>query len=469
MTSILDSKRSESVRRVAAILAFVACFLRTLSGQAASAPSARWVKAPYLAELTDHSVDVRFELDRALEADVELWQGEGEKRGEHAPAARFSSVTLGGLQPDATYRYRVQAGDQTAEGSFRTAPLPGKSKEVRFLVYGDNRTDDAGHEAVVRRMEGRPSDFLVHTGDFVEDGRDAGQWNRFFRIEAPLLKDRCVYAAVGNHELIEEGALAYLRFFGPPPGSAPPQLYRQVRWGPVRFIFLNAMFGSLEASGERAWVEKALEDPGEGGRPPWTIVVLHHGLWSSGPHGPNREAHAAKLDDLFEAKGVDLVLSGHDHIYERGVAGKIPYIVSGGGGAPVYKHLRRLPTAKTLEAARHFLTVTVKSDALTLEAIRADGSHIETCGLVRGRGFTCDEPAASIQDKPAAAAAAPTPKAASTTCGCRVAGSPPGSKSPAAWSCALALLAGVWRRARRERPSERLNRETNTVSSGRCR
>ena len=50
------------------------------------------------------------------------------------------------------------------------------------------------------------SDFLIHTGDFVENGASLAQWQSFFDIESPLLGGRCLFAAVGNHELTDKAA-----------------------------------------------------------------------------------------------------------------------------------------------------------------------------------------------------------------------------------------------------------------------
>src|SRR5262249_10176343 len=146
------------------------------------------------------------------------------------------------------------------------------------------------HAAVVRQMGTATGDFLVNTGDMVADGREPSDWQTFFDIERELLRDRCVFAAVGNHEIKlgdPRGEGAFLRYFGrDDAGSEPRRLYGSFRWSNTRFFLLNAMdtWTGDERSWLRAELERALTEPGLLHR----MVVLHHGPFSSGKHGPNQ-------------------------------------------------------------------------------------------------------------------------------------------------------------------------------------
>ena len=94
----------------------------------------------------------------------------------------------------------------------------------------------------------------------------------------------------------------------------------------------------------RAWLDKALADADNEPGLVWRVIVVHHGLWSSGPHGGNTLMRDANLGDVFRAHKIDLIISGHDHIYERGFADGLAYLVSGGGGAPVYRVKKAEPS-----------------------------------------------------------------------------------------------------------------------------
>src|SRR5262249_1176962 len=147
-----------------------------------------------------------------------------------------------------TYDYRISDGGEISdEGHFTTAPghdgaasgtIPQPPAPFRFLVYGDSRTDHAAHAAVVRQMILTEGSFLVNTGDMVREGKDAADWQTFFDIERALLRDRCVFAAVGNHELTRgdpAGEVAFLRYFGgADDGRDNGRLYGSFRWSNTR-------------------------------------------------------------------------------------------------------------------------------------------------------------------------------------------------------------------------------------------
>src|SRR6185436_8944345 len=136
------------------------------------------------------------------------------------------------------------------------------------------------------------------TGDFVENGSSLRQWATFFDIEAPLLRQRCLFSCVGNHELADGRGADYLRYFGPrdlDPSRADAsdqtpysldQLDGTFRWSNARFFLMNGMV-PYRAGASRAWLENALGSADNEPGLQWRIVVIHHGPWSSGPHGDN--------------------------------------------------------------------------------------------------------------------------------------------------------------------------------------
>ena len=370
---------------------------------------ARIVKGPYLTGLSDSSIDVRFELDPASAATLAVVR-EGDAG---SPAAVFSSrdsagvqfARATGLEASTRYAYAIRVrGATLGEGHFTTAPAPGSSSSMTFLVYGDDRSDPIAHAVVVRAMAQARCDFLVNTGDMVEDGSSASDWQSFFDVEASLLRDRPIFVAIGNHELYGDQAGAnfarYLGFFdadGTSPvlaGRGPdqalvPHLYGTARLGFVRFFFLNAThdWGSGE---ERDWLVRELSRADTEDGLAWRIAVTHDGPWSSGPHGGSARLNAAHVPDLLAAHGVDLVLSGHDHIYVRGSAGGVKYIVSGGGGAPLYPIRPDDRTARKAEATYHFVEVTATRDTLRILAQRPDGTVFDRCGFHQGQPWDCD-------------------------------------------------------------------------------
>lgn len=414
---------------------------------AAQARVYRFTKAPYLQALSSHGVSIRWEGSESVGGVVEVFAPDGALHPvtleEKTP---FHAVEVEGLAPSTAYTYRVKVGDVISpEGKFTTAP-PDDTSKFSFLLYGDNRSDERAHAAVVRAMAGVPSDFLVHTGDMVENGDNPGQWASFFETESPLLRDRCVFACIGNHELSGGNARNYLRYFhSGRDEQGQNTLFYSVRWGTARFFFLNA-FASWTVGTDRVWLQqelaRAADEPGLRHR----FVVMHQGPGSSGPHGANRDFLSAGFGDDLKRQKVTLVMAGHDHLYERGERAGIRYLLSGGGGAPLYKPRRKLDSAtQAIEVVHHFVEVRVDGDEVTTTARRVDGSVMETCE-VKPEGWVCK---GSLKDMrlPGNAPSSWLP----FDCNCAQAGSaPPPAALPAALS-ALLLVGGRLRRSPRRR------------------
>jgi hypothetical protein len=114
----------------------------------------------------------------------------------------------------------------------------------------------------------------------------------------------------------------------------------------------------------------------------------------------------ARVPELLAAHKVDLILSGHDHLYERGQSSTLKYIVTGGAGSPLYEVVRDLTQNRKAVAAHHFVQITTRGDTLTVDAWRPDGTAIDHCGFKRGGDWDCD-----AQATHAAAPSSPTPPA----------------------------------------------------------
>ena len=418
------------VRAVSAGSAILASLFVVAPLHAAPTPI---VKGPYLQELGPTGVTVRAELDPPSSATLEAThEGDAAIVVVDNDVQAFHSFRVDKLKPLTHYRYVLRTGGGASyKGELTTAPAPASTPDAAqpftFLIYGDNRSDDAGHALVVRAMLQTPADFLVHTGDFVQSGGNPLDWQTFFEIERPMLQSRCVFSCVGNHELFsDQSAVSYTRYFGP---SAGGRLYSTFRWGNARFFMLNA-FHDWNAGDERSWLEKELTSADSEAGLTWRVAVVHHGPWSSGPHGSSPTLVPARIPQLLAQHKIDLVVSGHDHIYERGDAMGLRYVVSGGGGAPVYRDIKPLASTRKVEATHHFVEVSVTSDAVKLATKRSDGSLLEKCGFTKKAGWDCDVAAAAAASvaPPDAAALRSTPAreasspSTSSRCGCRAVG-----------------------------------------------
>jgi hypothetical protein len=421
-------------------------------------PPVRLLKGPYLQDLSPTSVEIRAELDTAAPLAVTIAlpsaDGGGARTVRDPQVATMHIVRIDGLTPSTHYVYSLSAGTTSTKGELTTAPPNGAKDPFTFLVYGDNRTDDAAHAAIVRQMMQTPSDFVVNTGDFVPDGAALSEWQAFFDIEAPLIRDRCVFSSVGNHELMDGAGANYLRYFGPVSDShgagQKPKLYGSFRWGDTRFFLLDAM-EAFDSGPERAWLDDELSRA-DSEALSWRIVVLHHSPWSAGPHGGNKRVIQAGIPALLLSHHVDLILAGHDHIYERGFASGLAYVISGGGGAPLYPIDHPIPSTRKAESAHHIVEMTVGADAIGLVAKRDDGSVLDRCGLVKVKGdkavareWDCDPPPSAAR---ALAAGSATPPVAGSRCSSANVGAEARASSPS-WLATLTLFALAFARRRR--------------------
>jgi predicted phosphodiesterase len=400
--------------RAASLLIALALFS---SSARAAAPFA---KGPYLQDLGPGGVTIKVEVDppQAIVVDVAGPDG-ATAQVEAKEAHALHVVRVSGLKPSQKYSYTVHVGPASERGTFTTAPKEGPEARFTFLVYGDNRTDPVAHAAVTRAIAQSPSDFLVHTGDFVEDGRETDQWREFFDVERPLLKDRCVFACVGNHELFERAGENYQRYFGT---GDPGRLYNTFRWGNTRFFLLNGQ-DTFDQGPEKEWLVRELDKAADEDGLVWRITVVHYGYRSAGPHGDNPRLLAGGIDKLLTSKKVDLVISGHDHIYERGEHNGMRYVVSGGGGAPLYRVKAPLPSTRKVEPAYHYVAFEVGADAVKMTAKRVDGSVLDLCGFRHTSGWDCDGPSV----RPGAFGASGVPGASASPsalppCGCGASG-----------------------------------------------
>lgn len=431
-------------------------FAAALSLSAVALPAAAstgFVIAPFLQHLATNRVQIRFQTDDAVRATVEL-QGPGKQTRYQDPAeAEFHDVTVDGLQPSTTYTYRVVAGDTATQPVSFTTAQADPSKPFRFLIAGDNRDDPDVYEELVQQMLRVPSDFIVHTGDVVSRGGDRDAWEEYFRISRPLLSTHCQYVAMGNHDLNGKGGRRrepFLQFFAAP--DNPEAAYYTFRWGNTRFFVLDTQ-ETWEAD-ERPWFHDRLERSDHEDGIAHRVVVLHHSPFSTGKHGPNRGMRQAGILHMMLEHRVDLVLGGHDHMYERDQFGGVKYIISGGGGAPLYDVYPRASGAAFAASTYHFVEVSVDGDRVGVTARDTKGNVFDsaayeaTGGWIAAAAPATTTPADSAHPShPSRPLQALPPRASS--CGCSV----PSSRANDTGTVLFAgLVLGLVRLASRRRP-----------------
>src|SRR5579863_2926879 len=163
------------------------------------------------------------------------------------PVLESQKVILNGLRPGTLYQYDSFGGD-AGKGSFKTPP--NGPAQFQFVVYGDNRTRHDVHRTVIQGILSHSHpDFIVQTGDMVENGDDTSLWPIFFDIERELLRKTPIFPSPGNHE---HNSPRYFDFMDTRP-------YYSFDWGQAHFTSIDsdlANVGTTPAEREAFWKEQ---------------------------------------------------------------------------------------------------------------------------------------------------------------------------------------------------------------------
>jgi 3',5'-cyclic AMP phosphodiesterase CpdA len=205
-----------------------------------------------------------------------------------------------------------------------------------------------------------PYDVLLLLGDNVYPSGDPDRLDdTVFRPFGDVLGAGArLLAIVGNHDAAEGRSLEQIRRLG------MPGLWWSVVIGDVRFVGLDS--NGVDDPAQLAWLRATLEDAAE----PWTIVAIHESPYSAGYQGSNLDVRE-RFAPLFERFGVQLVLSGHDHDYQRSVVDGVTYVVSGAGGSTRGTGEEGFTVVSW--SVLHFVDLNVFGDRLVLRAITQDG------------------------------------------------------------------------------------------------
>jgi 3',5'-cyclic AMP phosphodiesterase CpdA len=267
--------------------------------------------------------------------------------------------------------------------------MPRPGAPIRIGVYGDVRGGHATHARLVGHMLREGLDAVAVTGDMVLHGSDEADWQRFFAVTRELLAQVPYWPAVGNHDLGWNGAdhaRSAGEVFALPPGppGRPPGAYWYSRdIADVHLVFLDS--NAYDRAEQEAWLDADLA-AARARRVRAILAFTHDGPFARGYHGGNAVARARYVPILAKHRA-DLLFAGHDHLYQRGEHAGVRYVVTGGGGAPLYAlrcgvpgrpRCARADGMRAIAREHHSAVLTVARD-LELCVRRADGTLIEKC------------------------------------------------------------------------------------------
>ena len=259
-----------------------------------------------------------------------------------------------------------------------SAPL--RPESLKFAVIGDFGDGGQAQYDLGRQMwaarAGFPFEFVLALGDNMYGRQEPQDFvTKFEKPYKPLL-DAGVrfFGALGNHDKPEN------RFY-PGFNMGGERFYTFVRQH-VRFVVLDT---NLMDPKQLAWADDTLRTAPEA----WKIVYFHHPLYSNGGrHGSNVELRVL-LEPMLVRHGVSVVLSGHEHIYERIKPQKgITYFVEGSGGQLRKGDLQRsATTAAGYDEDRTFMLIEVTGDEIRFRTIARTGMTVDS-GVIGRRSTT---------------------------------------------------------------------------------
>ncbi len=273
-------------------------------------------------------------------------------------------------------------GDQSpAAPAAETAPvikLPLKDGSVRFAVVGDNGTGKEPEFQVAVEMERFREvvhyDFVVMDGDNIYGGHTASDFQRKFEVPYKPLLDAGVkfYASLGNHDDPDVEINYKLYNMG-------GKRYYSFKKGDVEFFALDSNYMDPQ---QLSWIDSQLKNSSA----KWKVCFFHHPLFTAAMfHGPDIDLRK-QLMPLFTKDGVNLVLSGHQHVYERIKPQEgIYFFVVGNSGQLRYHNIRPNNDIDQVgfDTDRDFMMMEIAGDQLYFQTVSRTGATIDSGELDR--------------------------------------------------------------------------------------
>ncbi len=260
-------------------------------------------------------------------------------------------LSITGLKPDTRYYYAIGSTTSIIKGSYRnsftTAPPATTKRKIRIAVFGDagtgNNVQKAVRDGYMHLSKGSRPDLALLLGDNAYSGGTDAQYqaNCFNIYDNNVFDNHPVFPVPGNHEYDNDPAgvaglrgthaISYYDNFILPTKAecggtvSGTEHYYSFDYGNIHFIMLDS-YGYddnkllYDSTGKQAlWLKADLA--ATAGLHKWTIVCLHHPPYTHGTHNSDTEkdliAIRQQITPILERFGVDVVLAGHSHVYER--------------------------------------------------------------------------------------------------------------------------------------------------------
>jgi len=256
--------------------------------------------------------------------------------------------------------------------------LPLEAKSVRFAVIGDSGTGGKGQREVggqmVKFREVFPFEFTLMLGDNIYGGDSPSDMKSKFEVPYKSLLEGGVkfYASLGNHDNPNQ------RFYKP--FNMGEKRYYSLKKGNVEFFALDSTYMDPV---QMDWLKQSVD----GSKADWKICYFHHPLYSDGKfHGPDKDLRK-QLEPILQRYGVQVVLAGHEHFYERlAPQNGISYFILGSSGQLRTHSIKpSASVAKAFDTDLTFMLVEIAGDQFHFQTISRNGETIDSGVIARDK------------------------------------------------------------------------------------
>ncbi len=356
---------------------FTIFILLIFSGQSLMAQLSRY---PYIQSTTKNSTIIAWKTPGNTLGQVNYGTDSNnlnQSVSETAPV-ELHGVTIENLMPDTKYYYEILADGVSLTSEFFFTASDSLDQEFSFLHYGDCGYNSALQHQIGDLMEADDASFAVVCGDIDQGGvphftpgSGGDNYDEIYfdvyndGVDSKMLSHECHYTAIGNHDTYKDNCETYLNeFFLPHNNDENSERYYSFEWGDAKFIALdvitpydNSTFPPYNSqpledrwwtdfrpgSPQYIWLEEELKCNDK----KWSFVYFHEGPWTNywgadyniipsvgGDYYQYDGNLMARehLVPLFEQYGVDIVMVGHSHLYEKAEKNGVLYITSGSAG-----------------------------------------------------------------------------------------------------------------------------------------